>query len=614
MSYSKIETNGLIMRRRSKRIWFVALGVFVAVSLFSFLALRFRMDEDVDAASMANFDPGYIISDWQMSNYNSMNESDIQAFLKSKNSCYDTNIGKYTTGEKVGYFSEISPPRTWHVQDGHFVCMADEVFNGGTAAHIIYRAAQDYRINPQVLLVLLEKEQSLVTDTFPHSQQYRSATGYGCPDTAPCSSQYYGLQNQIRKAAELFRTVLDGGWTNYPLGNNYVQYNPNPDCGGTVVNIRSLATSALYRYTPYQPNSAVLNGWNDGCGAYGNMNFYKLFEDWFGGITNTVEVKKRRVVDPAEPGVKQTGILDGVSYVVASGAGNDYALDIYGGNQESGANVQLYKKHYGVNQQFRFIYNSNGFYEIVNVTSGKSLNVYGGYMDEETNVQLWSRDGSCGSFWRIDKNADGTYTIQSSCSDLVLDIYGGSALNEKNIQVYFSHGGGNQHWLLEEVRQDDNAEKEVEDERKVLEGASYTIISALDANYALDIYGGVSNAKSGTNVQLYSRHGGENQRFSLIYNSESGLYEIVNSASNKSLNTYGGFTLAGANVQLWSRDGSCASYWKLNRNDDNTYTIQSSCSDLVLDIYGGSALNEKNIQIYTNHGGANQRWFFEKQG
>ena len=272
------------MRRKNRRIAYVGLGIFVAVFLFSFLMQRFKSGEEADAVSVAGFDPGYIISDYQMSNYNSMNEGQIQNFLKSMNSCNDTNIGKYTVGEKVNYFSEVSPPMTWHVKDGHFVCMADEVFDGGTAAHIIYRAAQDYQINPQVLLVLLEKEQSLVRDTFPHSQQYRSATGYGCPDTAACSSKYYGLNNQIRNAAALFRTVLNGGWTNYPLGNNYIQYNPSASCGGSVVNVRNLATSALYRYTPYQPNAATLGGWNDGCNAYGNMNFYKLFEGWFGGI------------------------------------------------------------------------------------------------------------------------------------------------------------------------------------------------------------------------------------------------------------------------------------------------------------------------------------------
>lgn len=274
--------------RRDRRIWFFVGGVFVATFLFTFLTHTFKdSTEDVDAANVANFDPGYIISDYQMSNYKSMDESEIQRFLESKNSCNDTDLSKYTMGDKVSYFSETMPPRTWHIKNGHFVCMADENFNGESAAHIIYGAAQDYRINPQVLIVLLEKEQSLITDTFPHSGQYRSATGYGCPDTAACSSRYYGFKNQVRNAASLFRTVLDGGWTNYPLGNNYVQYNPSTSCGGSVVNIRNLATSALYRYTPYQPNTATLGGWYDGCNAYGNLNFYKLFEDWFGGIVDS---------------------------------------------------------------------------------------------------------------------------------------------------------------------------------------------------------------------------------------------------------------------------------------------------------------------------------------
>ena len=135
--------------------------------------------------------------------------------------------------------------------------------------------------------MLLQKETGLITDPIPNNGDYRKATGYGCPDTAACSSQYYGFRNQIRNAAALFRTVLDGGWTNYPLGNNYIQYNPNGACGGSIVNVRSRATSALYRYTPYQPNAGALAaGYGTAsCGAYGNRNFYLYFEDWFGGIT-----------------------------------------------------------------------------------------------------------------------------------------------------------------------------------------------------------------------------------------------------------------------------------------------------------------------------------------
>ena len=55
--------------------------------------------------NFSGFDAGYIISDYQMTNYNSMNEAEIQVFLKSKNSCNDTNLSRYTYGNKVDYYS-----------------------------------------------------------------------------------------------------------------------------------------------------------------------------------------------------------------------------------------------------------------------------------------------------------------------------------------------------------------------------------------------------------------------------------------------------------------------------------------------------------------------------
>ena len=63
------------------------------------------------------------------------------------------------------------------------MCLSEERFGDGevigtgqSAAHIIYRAAQDYKINPQVLIVLLQKETSLITDPIPNDGDYRKAT------------------------------------------------------------------------------------------------------------------------------------------------------------------------------------------------------------------------------------------------------------------------------------------------------------------------------------------------------------------------------------------------------------------------------------------------------
>jgi len=258
----------------------------VAVFLFAFLAQRLgKIGEDTSAANLNNFQAGYIISDYQMTDYKSMSEWDIQNWLNSKNSCSNTT------------FTPTTNKYRWHFENGHYICLAQEHFGdrdgeigfqySETAAHIIWQAAQDYRINPKVLLVLLQKETGLITDPIPNDWDYRRATGYGCPDTAACSEKYYGFKNQVRNAAYLFRIVMDGNSSYYPIGNNYVQYNPNAGCGGSVVYIKNLATSALYRYTPYQPNAGALAaGYGTApCGAYGNRNFYAYFEDWFGGIT-----------------------------------------------------------------------------------------------------------------------------------------------------------------------------------------------------------------------------------------------------------------------------------------------------------------------------------------
>ena len=600
------------MRRINiRRRIFVCVVIFFAVFSFVFLRKFGIGDVDVEAANLANFDPGYIMSDYQMSNYKSMTEEEIQSWLTSKNSCSNTDYDLYLR------LSASTNMAKWHFEDGHFVCLSEELFGDGevigsgeTAAHIIWEAAQDFQINPQVLIVLLQKENSLITDTIPNSFDYRTAAGYGCPDTAACSSKYYGFKNQVRNAAALFHEVLSGGWTNYPLGENYVRFSPHCD-SGTVVNIRSLATSALYRYTPYQPNAAALavgyatvpGSSYETCAAYGNRNFYSFFEDWFGGITEE-EVQQ----ELPEAGEKYANISDVTEYIIVSAIDDDYALDIFGGigNAINGSNVQLYKKHYEENQRFKFIYNeNNGFYEIVNSETGRLLNVYGASVKAEANVQLWERDDSCAGYWKLIRTADDTYIIQSACSSLVLDIYGGNALNERNIQVYYNHGGSNQQWILEAYNHNDTSSKEIE-------RVAYKIVSVVDNNYALDIYGGINNAINGSNVQLYNKHGGENQRFELIYNNENGFYEIVNPTTNKSLNVYGGFSEAETNVQLWDRDGSCASYWKINKNNDGTLIIQSACSDLVLDIYGGKALSEKNVQIYSGHFGSNQRWVLEE--
>jgi hypothetical protein len=243
-----------MLRKRSIPYLLSALLMFV--SLVTSLAFPAQ-----DAQASSGFMAGRIIDDSVFTDYGTMSVSNIQFFLNSKGvNCVN----------------------------GQAPCLKNFSENGHSAAQIIYDTAQEFRINPQVLIVVLQKEVGLVTISQPASWRYRTAMGYGCPDTAPCDAEYYGFTNQMRWAARMYRAIMNASptwYTPYVVGNNFIQWNPNGACGGTNVYIENRATQALYNYTPYQPNTAALNagyGMGDGCSSYGNRNFYLYFKDWFG--------------------------------------------------------------------------------------------------------------------------------------------------------------------------------------------------------------------------------------------------------------------------------------------------------------------------------------------
>jgi hypothetical protein len=164
-----------------------------------------------------------------------------------------------------------------------------------TAAEIIYKVSADHGVSSKALIVLLQKEQALVTDEWPVPRQYQIATGYGCPDTAPCDQQYYGFVNQVTKAASQFKKYVNNpSGYRYRAGKvNSIYWSPTTSCGASDVFIENGATAALYNYTPYRPNQAALNnlyGTGDGCSAYGNRNFWRYFRDWFGSTVSNLPV------------------------------------------------------------------------------------------------------------------------------------------------------------------------------------------------------------------------------------------------------------------------------------------------------------------------------------
>lgn len=231
----------------------------------------------------SDFLPGYIISDEQFYNAAALTSAQIQYFLDGK-------IGTCTNGNCLNVVSIPYPGRARDVSSktGNLIC---EAIAGGTvsAAELIYRTQVACGISAKVILVTLQKEQSLVTSKAPSDRALRYAMGMACPDTAPCDSAFAGLGTQIVAGSRQLKIYKAGTFARQP-GTHYIGLSPNGDCGGTNVTIRNYATAALYNYTPYQPNQAALSNLysvGDGCSSYGNRNFWRFYNDWFGTSIGT---------------------------------------------------------------------------------------------------------------------------------------------------------------------------------------------------------------------------------------------------------------------------------------------------------------------------------------
>lgn len=238
---------------------------------------------DFAVATGAAFDPGYILSDDVLSDSRSLTEAQVQAFIAERApGCAFTSA---TTCLRAYHSALPSRPAS----DGGECAALEGVPGGALASRIVFLVARACHINPKVLLVMLQKEQGLITTVSPTYRAYRVAMGYGCPDSAACETEYYGFAAQVYRAAKQLRNyLLDPGYWRYKVGPVAVQFSPQMACGAEVVNIRNPATAALYNYTPYQPNAAALEnprGQGDACSSYGNRNFWVFFTEWFGSPT-----------------------------------------------------------------------------------------------------------------------------------------------------------------------------------------------------------------------------------------------------------------------------------------------------------------------------------------
>ena len=269
--------------KRRGRAARVALGLVLAFATLASVIVA--APAPAEAANGGDFDPGRIMSDSVFYAYGSLNVDQAQAFLNSKSG-----------GCAAGYTCLKDYAQATPNMPADRYCTGYPGSGRDTAAAIIVKSAVACGISPKVLIVLLQKEQSLVTATSPSPGTYGAATGFNCPDTAPCNPAYANFAYQVYYAARQFQVYgQNPGSFNYRAGATHnIQYKPGTTCGTKSVFVQNQATANLYIYTPYVPNHAALAnlyGTGDGCSSYGNRNFWRIYTDWFGSTISGLDTK-----------------------------------------------------------------------------------------------------------------------------------------------------------------------------------------------------------------------------------------------------------------------------------------------------------------------------------
>jgi hypothetical protein len=217
----------------------------------------------------AEFNPGNIISDQDMLNYSSMTLEEIQSFLEEQNSPLADMLLLDAYG-KERKAAEIIYNATTKNYDCDGVKLSDKPTEEERAS----KCKLIGTVSPKFILVLLQKEQSLIEDQDLSKKQLDWATGYGCPDSLACNPYYQGFGKQVNSASLQFRWYMvnpnpPSNWykegETYTFNNKYGTINKEE----TEVYIENKATAALYIYTPHVYN--------------GNYNFWKLWNKYFPG-------------------------------------------------------------------------------------------------------------------------------------------------------------------------------------------------------------------------------------------------------------------------------------------------------------------------------------------
>jgi photosystem II stability/assembly factor-like uncharacterized protein len=149
----------------------------------------------------------------------------------------------------------------------------------------------------------------------------------------------------------------------------------------------------------------------------------------------------------------QAATIDSDAFYQLVSVRSGKVLDVNGFSTADGTRVQQWTDQNTANQQWRLKPAGGGYYELVNRNSGKVLGVAGNSTAKSAATEQQTDSSATSQEWRIDdvSGSSEAVTLTSRRSGQVLDVSGGSTAQGAAVIQYPGHGSTNQQWKLVKV-------------------------------------------------------------------------------------------------------------------------------------------------------------------
>ena len=135
----------------------------------------------------------------------------------------------------------------------------------------------------------------------------------------------------------------------------------------------------------------------------------------------------------------------------------------------------------------------------------------------------------------------------------------------------------------------------------------YTIRASKNRNYSIDVT--AASNEDGANVQLYTYNGTKAQKFRAVYSGDS-YYRLVNVNSGLVLTVNGNTKANRTNVIQSKWAGQSGQRWTFIENKDGTVTLKNVLGT-VLHLNGNVIANGTNVLASSETASTAQRWYLQ---